>query len=184
MGAADMKQKFITLVLAVASFVSLGVAQDPKSPDAKAELQKLSPFVGEWTIHATWAGGAPLVAHNVNQWALNGAHLSSQTFVGEGAERYQRYQSMFSYDAKHGCLVTYSFAADGAVSAYRIDSEDGKTFQFGFTPLGSDENKVRQTITFKTADEYQWLVELNQNGTWTQIMDGTWKRDGAKETAK
>jgi hypothetical protein len=179
-----MKQKLISIALTAAALVSLGAAQDAKAPDAKAEVQKLSPFVGEWTIHATWEGGVPLVAHNVNQWTLNGAHLSGQTFVGEGAEQYQRYQSMFSYDAKHDCLVSYSFAADGAISAYRIETEDGKTFKFGFNPISHDENKVRQTITFRNADEYQWVVEINQNGTWTQIMDGIWKRDEKKDAAK
>ena len=67
---------------------------------------------------------------------------------------------------------------DGAVSAYRVDTEDGKTFKFGFNPIGNEElPKVRQTIIFKSADEYQWIVELNADGNWSQIMDGVWKRD-------
>ncbi len=173
-----MKRRMILIALSALVLAGIGAA-----PNAKTEVQKFAPFAGEWTIEATWSAGNPLKAHNVNTWTLGNTHLSGQTFVGEGAEKYQRYQSMFSYDAKHECLVSYSFAADGAVSAYRVDTEDGKTFKFGFSPIAHEElPKVRQTIVFKSADEYQWIVELNANGSWSQIMDGIWKRsEPAKE---
>lgn len=170
-----MNRKLTSLVLV--ALLGLGAG-----PEAKTEVQKLSLFIGEWTIHATWAGGGELVAHNVNQWALNGAHLQNQTFVGEGAQQYQRYLTLMSYDAKQGGLVSTSYAADGTVSSVRIETEDGKTFKFGYTPIGGEESKVRQTITFNNADEYRWVVEINQNGEWKQIMDGTWKRDQPKGT--
>lgn len=163
------------------AFLSLGAG-----PDAVTEVKKFEPFVGEWTIHATWSAGNALVAHNINQWTLNGTHLSGQTWVGEGAEKYQRYQSFFSFDAKHNCLVTTSYAVDGAISTYRVEpSEDGKVFKIGFSPVKDEAlPKVRQTITFTSADEYHWVVELDQNGTWSPIMDGVWKRDEPKADAK
>ncbi len=160
------------------SVMGLVVAALGAGPDAKPDVHVFDPFAGEWTIHATWAGGNPLVAHNINQWVLNNTHLSGQTWVGEGAAKYQRYLSMFSYDAKHGCLTTTSYAMDGAVSTYRVETEDGKVFKFGYSPIGNEElPKVRQTTTFTSADEYRWVVELNTDGKWSQIMDGTWKRD-------
>lgn len=173
-----MKRKLFTIALSVFALAGLGAA-----PDARTEVQKFAPFLGEWTIHGTWSDGRPLVAHNVYAWTLNGTHLACQTWVGEGAEKHMRYQSMMSYDAKHECLVTYSFAVDGAVSAYRVETEDGKTFKFGFDPISHDESRVRQTITFKSADEYQWIVEVNADGAWKQIMDGVWKRDEPKPGA-
>lgn len=174
-----MKRRFFTIALSALALAGLGAA-----PDAKSEVQTFAPFLGEWTIHGTWSDGRPLVAHNIYSWALNSSHLACQTWVGEGAEKHQRYQSMMSYDAKHECLTTYSFAVDGAVSAYRVETEDGKTFRFGFNPIGTEETNVRQTITFNSADEYRWIVEINANGTWTRIMDGTWKRDDPKPGAE
>lgn len=163
------------LVLAGLAFVCLGAAAEPN-----IDVKQFAPFVGEWTIRGAWADGTPLVAHNINSWTLNGSHLAGQTWIGEGAQKHQRYQSMFSYDAKHDCLVTYSFAVDGAVSAYRAETEDGKTFKFGFAPIAHEETTVRQTITFTSADEYRWVVEIKNGETWSQIMDGVWKRDEPK----
>lgn len=167
-----MKSSLISVALS-----GLVLALGGAGPEAGTEVQKFAPFVGEWTIRATWAGGNPLVARNVNAWTLNNTHLSGQTVVGEGDAAYVRYHTYMSYDAKHNCLVSTSFAMDGAVSSYRVETEDGKTFKLGFTPIGQEElPKVRQTIHFRTADAYQWIVELNQDGTWTQIMDGVWTR--------
>lgn len=177
----DRKRIASGLAVLALSLAGLGAA-----PDAATEVKKFEPFVGEWTINANWSAGNALVAHNINQWTLNGTHLAGQTWVGEGAEKYQRYQTMFSYDARHECLITTSYAVDGAITTYRVEpSEDGKVFKIGFAPVKDDElPKVRQTIVFKSADEYQWVVELNQNGSWSQIMDGVWKRDEPKAGAK
>ena len=86
-----MKRKRFLVVLSALVLAGVGAA-----PEAKTEVQKFAPFVGEWTIKGAWADGNPLYAHNVNTWTLNNTHLSGQTFVGEGAEKYLRYQSMFS----------------------------------------------------------------------------------------
>lgn len=150
----------------------------------KPSIKLLEPFIGEWTIHATWTGGEALVARNINAWMVGGAHLSDQTFVGEAGKAYQRYQTIMSYDQKLGCLVSYSFAFDGKVSVVRVDTEDGKTFKFGFTPLDEHESNVRQTITFDGPDTYRWVVEIrSQENQWTQIMDGTWKRSAPNTTS-
>lgn len=166
------------LLQAASPSKSAATAQaEPVSADFLTSAQAFSPFVGEWTIDATWEGGEPLKARNTAEWALDGKHLKWATYVNAPTGEYKRYEGFMTWNAQKKSLVEYSFAVTGEVSELRVSTDDLKTYRFGFSALpGNAEGKLRQTIQFLDADSYRWTAEFSGADGWKPIIDGVWRR--------
>jgi hypothetical protein len=162
------------LSLAVLSFVSLsaGPADAPPSP-----ISAFDPFVGEWTVDAKWDSGVPLKARATYTPILGGKHIRTATYLPTEKGEIQRYDGVLTYHHGRKSLVSYSFSVDGEVGETLVETADGKTFLFGFTPWDpAAPSKLRQTLQIKNADTFSWLVEMQQDGKWQRLILADWKR--------
>jgi hypothetical protein len=142
------------------------------------KLAPLSRFVGQWTLDAEWTDGTPLKARAEYEWGLEKRILRGRTFLlgAEGKER-QRYEDIMAWDARRASIVDASFSVDGAVNEIIVEEKDDDTLLWGWKPyVEGREGRVRQTIRFEGNDRFVWIVELNGEAGWQQIMEGTWKR--------
>jgi hypothetical protein len=153
-------------------------AADDKSPQQRNILAPLERFVGgEWVTDGRWASGDPLRARGVYEWGVGKKFIRAYTYVQDGDREYQRYEGIMGWHPKKRSLFEISFAFDGAVSEYMIESKDANTLLIGFTPYGEDQdNKVRQTIKFTHRDTFVWTVSLKADAGWHQIIESTWHR--------
>jgi hypothetical protein len=168
-----------TAYLGVAALALLTTAV-PLSADDKKDDDKLAPlarFAGEWTVEGKWADGNSLHARSVYEWGLGKKIMTAKTFVMNGEKEYQRYEGVLAWRPEKKSLYEISFAFDGAISEYLIESKDKDTLLIGWKPYTEGkESKVRQTIRFLDRDQFQWVVELKNGEEWKQLIDATWKR--------
>jgi hypothetical protein len=147
--------------------------------DAKIDpnLRHLSRFVGEWTVDGKWAGGNDLHARAVYEWSLGGKIIRARTYVKDGDNEYQRYESTMAWHPGQKCLYEISFAVDGAVTEHKVEMKDEKTVLIDFSPFDpAHPSKVRQTLKFIDDDHHTWKVELNGDNGWQTLIDATWVR--------
>ena len=163
----------LTLTLVVLSSSRVTRAQE-KGSDRLAPLAR---FAGAWTLDAKWADGTPLRARAVYEWGLGGKIMRARTFIINGTDERQRYEDVIAWDPRRESIVDVSFSVDGAINEMLVESKDEHTLLFGWKPYHEGKpGRVRQTITFDDKDRFVWIVELNTEGEWKQIMEGTWVR--------
>lgn len=191
-------RKLLTL-LALAGFLTLGIAsasaaEEPKaevsrsqpskpgatsSPFASKELAPLAGYLGNWEIEGAWADGTPLWSRNEFTVGLGGNFVVARTFTkNEAGEIYQRYTTYFGADKTSGNLVSHGFTYDGSmavVDPMEVGGEPGlESLTSQFTSGGPT---VRQTVQLTSRSSYTWKVWI-QTGQdpWQQVMDGVWHR--------
>jgi hypothetical protein len=148
-----------------------------EKPAADNKLAILDRFVGEWEVEGQWAEGSSLHARSVYEWGLNKKILKAKTFVRDGDKEYQRYESVLAWHPDKKSLYEISFAFDGAISEYLIESKDEDTLRMGWTPVTPDKpSRVRQVLKFLDKDHFQWTVSLQDGESWKQLIEATWKR--------
>jgi hypothetical protein len=161
----------------VAILAGDGPRRGGDKPEIDSHLAVLDRFVGEWTVDGKWSNGESLHARGVYEWGLGKKILKAKTFVMDGANEYQRYESILAWHPEKKSLFEISFAFDGGLTEVLIETKDKDTLQIGWTPYTEGKpSKVRQTIRFLDNDRFQWIVLLKDGEEWKQIMDATWKR--------
>jgi hypothetical protein len=154
----------------------LGFARSDDKPPVENKLAALERLAGEWEIDAKWSDGSSLHGRSIYEWGLSKKILTAKSFV-RGDKEYQRYESVFAWHPDKKSLYGITFAFDGAISEYLIESKDENTLHIGWTAVNPDKPpKVRQVLKFLDKDHFQWLVSVKDGDDWKQIMDGTWKR--------
>jgi hypothetical protein len=173
-----MKTSYRVLALAVI-LAPATITQADDKPAAENKLAVFERFVGEWEVDGKWADGNSLHARGVYEWGLGKKILQAKTFVRDGDKEYQRYESVMTWHPEKKSLYEISFAFDGAISEYLIESKDENTLHIGWTAIDTDKpSKVRQVIKFLDKDRFQWTVSVKDGDDWKQIIDATWKRKG------
>jgi hypothetical protein len=171
-----MRQRITLLSLLVLGLLSGGGrAQQPAPTTRESALAVMTPYIGDWTIKATWGGGAPLEARATYTWGLNKKFIVARTFVkqADGTE-YQRYESVFGEE--NGQVVCHSFVFSGEASV-RTWQRDGAKLSNEWISKGADgDAKFRQSVELVDNDHIRWLVAREKDGKWESIMDGTWER--------
>jgi hypothetical protein len=171
-----MKTGCQMLVLAM-MVIPAGFARSDEKPPADNKLAILERFVGEWEVDGKWSDGSTLHGRSVYEWGLSKKILNAKSFVRDGDKEYQRYESVFAWYPEKKSLYGITFAFDGAISEYLMESKDENTLQIGWTSVSPDKpSKLRQVIKFLDKDHFQWVVSVKDGDEWKQIMDATWKR--------
>lgn len=153
-----------------------GQGAEAATPDPK--LQPLAKFVGgEWVMHGKWSNGTELHARAVYEWGLGGKIVRARTYTGMGSDELQRYEGVMAWHPERKCLYEVSFAVDGAISEFRIDSPEEGTIEIGFNPLDpAKPGKVRQTLKLLDDNRHSWKVELKTDSGWELLIDAVWER--------
>src|SRR5262249_42673978 len=132
---------------------------------------------GEWVTDGHWASGEPLHARGVYEWGVGKKIIKAYTYVTANGKEYQRYEGVMAWHPKKKSLFEISFAFDGAISEYILESKDNDTLQIGFVPYTEgEESKVRQTIKFNDNDSFVWTVSIKADDGWKQLIESTWHR--------
>jgi hypothetical protein len=140
----------------------------PMEPNAKAELEKLKPLVGQWTVEAVapWAPADGQRGHTIFQWGPGKAFLVQRWEVP--VEAAPDGVAILAVDEESGDLVQHYFDSRGVVRRYATSIEDGIWSLRKLTPgfaqrflgeLSADGNRIE--------------------GAWEKIEDGasTWEHD-------
>jgi hypothetical protein len=94
-------------------------------PEAKAELRKLEPLVGQWTVEAVapWAPASGERGHTIFQWGPGEAFLVQrwETPVDVAPDGV----AIFAIDEDSGDLIQHYFDSRGVVRRYATSLEDG-----------------------------------------------------------
>lgn len=142
----------------------------------RAALQRLEPFVGEWSVEATFApelSPAPVGGRLVFAWELGGRFLAERSSV----DLPEAPDSVALVSVAHGGdgheYVQHYFDARGVVRTYRMRLHDGTWTRLrteaDFTPLD-----FAQRYTGAFSADGQTIT-----GRWEQSHDGgtTWEHD-------
>jgi hypothetical protein len=137
-------------------------------PEARAELQKLEPLVGQWNVEATapWLPAGGPRGHTIFQWGPGEAFLVQRWEVP--VEAAPDGVAILAVDDESGDLVQHYFDSRGVVRRYATSVEDGvwslRKLTSGFAQrflgeLSADGNTIK--------------------GVWEKVEDGssTWERD-------
>jgi hypothetical protein len=167
-----------TVILGVLACFSLMAPRTfADKPAEKSHLTALEPFVGEWEVDGKWSNGEALHARGVYTWGLGKKILTAKTFVRNGDQEYQRYESILTWHPEKKSLYEISFTYDGSISEVLIDNPDKNVLHIGWTPYDpAKPSKVRQVIKFLDADHFQWTVTLKDGEEWKPLIDATWQR--------
>lgn len=174
----------VTALLAASPLVADAEAA-AASPFDGTPMEKLAGYLGSWEIDATWADGNKLWARNEFTAGLGNAFLDAKTFAKDGdGEVYERYRTVFAFDAASGSFKSYGFTYDGTVSvvdSVAVAGEKGKESITSSWKAGGQE--LKQEVQLVDENSYTWKVYVRptgageaKGGEWTQIMDGVWKR--------
>jgi hypothetical protein len=152
-------------------------ARAEDKPAAENHLAVLDRFAGEWVVDGKWSSGEPLHARGVYQWGLDKKILKAQTWVRNGDQEYQRYESVLAWHPEKKSLYEITFSFDGGISEVLVETKDRDTLHIGWAPFRADKPQtVRQVIKFLDNDHFRWVAEIKQGTEWQQIIDATWKR--------
>ena len=168
-----MKSRYVIFALAVSLTLTGRLhAQDDAARKALAALDR---FVGEWTVDGRWSDGSSLHARGVYEWGLNKRILKARTYVKDGEKEYQRYESVLAWHPDKKLLFEISFAFDGALSEYVVETAGKDTLRIGWTPFAADKpSRARQVIKFLDKDHFRWTVSLKEGDGWKQLIEAVW----------
>jgi hypothetical protein len=168
-------------MIALAGVVLTGSAHaqgDDKKPAAKDDpMAALAPFAGEWQVDGKWSTGETLQARAVYEWGLNKKILIAKTFVIDKGKEYQRYESIMAWHPEKKSLYEITFAFDGHISEVLLDTKEKDTIRIGYAPFHEGKPQpIRQTLRFTDNDHFVWVVQMQKDNEWTQLIEATWVR--------
>ena len=178
----------VSSILALMALCHSVVAQESSAatrkvdsgPSIKMELKGFAPFVGTWVIDGQWIDGNKLWAKNEYRVGMNGNFIEARTFAkNQHGKIYQRYFTIWRFNADKGNVESYGFTYDGTVTVTdsEIDNSDTAHPAIGSQWTQSDGSQIKQQVTLTDADSYSWKVWSSPDGNdWKQIMDGVWNR--------
>jgi hypothetical protein len=167
--------RFGYVVIALAASLALAGRLHAEDAAARKALAGLDRFVGEWTVDGRWADGSSLHARSVYEWGLNKRILKARTYVKDGEKEYQRYESVLAWHPDKKLLFEISFAFDGALSEYVVETAGKDTLRIGWTPFAADKpSRARQVIKFLDKDHFRWTVSLKEGDGWKQLIEAVW----------
>jgi hypothetical protein len=164
-------------VRAVIVLIALCAAARAQTTQPSSAVDAVAPYIGEWHINATWAGGNALDARNVFEWGLNKKFIVVKTFVKqEDGKEYQRYEGI--YADHEGKLMYYNFRFDGEADVRPMECKGHNVSNsWSVSEKDGSATNLRQSVELIDDNHFRWQVATQQkDGPWQTIMDGTWER--------
>lgn len=176
-----MRHTFSALLLGLLVLYGESASAQDKKPVKEDHMAALAPFVGEWHVDGKWATGEPLKARGVYEWGLGKKIMTTKTFVMGKESEYQRYEGVMAYHPVKKSLYQISFGFDGSIGESLMEAKEKGLIHIGYTPFHEGKPALlRQSIRFTDKDHFVWTVQLRKGDDWTQLIEATWVRKGAK----
>ncbi len=133
---------------------------------------------GQWEVHGTWSSGEPLHARTIYELGVGGRFVQARTYVlQEDGTEYQRYETLYGWNAADETLAYTSYAYDGNITAGTIASIDADTLLYAAAKAApSASGTIGQTFEFLSDDEARWTVWVETDQAKQQLIDATWNR--------
>jgi hypothetical protein len=162
------------------------IAPSDSSRRLKQELRVFEPLLGTWVCESPWTSGSPFWSSTTYCVGMNGNFLEAKTWARNAAGKtYQRYHTFWRFDRADQSITSYVFSYDGLVTT--VDTQVGDQID-GTTTIASawksekDRRYFRQELRLLEKDKCTWRIWSSWDGeSWTQIMDGVWKRVDASQ---
>ncbi|MFT5050637.1 MAG: hypothetical protein ACI8QZ_002039 [Chlamydiales bacterium] len=141
----------------------------------QGEMAALAPLLGTWEVNATWASGQSIWSRAVYEIGIAGRTIEGRVFVSDGGgEAYQRYSSVFAFDAERQQFVAHTFEKDGSYSAQDFEFE-GNVLRMEWTENGA---LIRDESDLLAAGLMEWSVGVKAPGAieFQPLIDATWNR--------
>lgn len=147
------------------------------------EMSALEPFLGTWVVDAAWNHGPTVWSRASYVPGIGGKVVEGRVLVQDGdAPPYQRYVTMFAYDAARETFVAHVFQRDGSVTHSDIRVEDGTMI----TEWTEGDTKIRDRTTVREDGTMHWVVDVAPGGAaeYQTVMDAVWHRQGEESMPK
>ncbi len=151
----------------------LATAAIASEPVLEGPLAALDPWIGTWEFAGQSNDGDRPGSHAEYQPRLGGQYLEGRVFVRSNAdELYQRYRTVFAWDATTAVVTRHTFDHDGSytVSPLVVDGAvlttewmDGKTL-------------IRERIEMDGEHRMRSRVSTTEDGGTAELISGTWRR--------
>ncbi len=166
--------------LMLAFGLSLGLATTPGIATAgtlKGELTQLEEWLGVWVFDGQWSNGSTLWSQSIYRPLLGGKFLEGLVFVRDGGgATYQRYRTIFAWDAGQQVIIMHTFSHDGSYTKSTMKIADNvatTAWKMGETSISERMEVVGDQMSWKVWAETPESVK-------SQIMDGIWHRSEDK----
>ncbi len=154
----------------------------PLVEELDAGVAVLEPWLGGWETGAVRGDGSPTWSRIELRAGLAGRFVDADSWVLEPAGMGARRSILVVVGAAgtKGRPTLVTFGEDGSVSTSTVSSDaDGVLTIERPTPSGG---RLEQTAEMLSATSFRWRVRVRDNpgSTWTELMDGTWWRQGGR----
>jgi len=164
------KAALLMVMIAVLSPTAFG-QEGAKSPAQAKPISALAWLVGGvWTADATKLGPGMLRIETRYQWSDNDAYIRFNThFVSEkGTAR--TYDGNFFWDPERAALAMWYMDARNSITTGPVQIDgDVMLLTFRATDFDGKMADMRVTVTRKTNDRYNWLLEEKQPDGWKPL---------------
>jgi Protein of unknown function (DUF1579) len=174
------RKAILATIGAIGLAATLAAQADEKKPDGPTpppEIDKLSYFLGPWTIEGTVkapAGGAdgPVQGRELCRWMPGkffiGCMIETKAPTGQ-----RQIQGILGYDAEKKVYKWWSFDNLGHAETATGTFKDGTWTWLGDATVGDKPIKTRETFSDTKPDGYSFRWETSPDGkTWTPQMTG------------
>jgi hypothetical protein len=125
---------------------------------------------GVWTADATKLGPTMLRIETRYQWSDNNAYIRFTTHFISDKGPMHNYDGNFFWDPERGSLALWYMDRQNIITQCPVEI-DGDVMQMAFRAQNFEGKPadMRVTVTRKTNDHYNWLLEEKQPGSWKQL---------------
>lgn len=142
----------------------------PKKPAARpiAGLEWL--VGGVWTADATKLGPGLRRIETRYQWSDNNAYIRFNTHFVKDSGAVRTYDGNFYWDPDQSSLSMWYMDAENGITAGPVKVDDA-TMLITFRARSADGPPIdfRVTVTRKSKDDYNWLLEQKQAAGWKRL---------------
>jgi hypothetical protein len=157
-------------LMAVLTPVAWGQEAAKKPAPAKPMGQLAWLVGGVWTADATKLGPTMLRIETRYQWSDNNAYIRFTTHFITAKGTLHTYDGNFFWDPERSSLALWYMDRQNTITQCPVQM-DGDVMQMAFRAENFEGQPadMRVTVTRKTNDDYNWLLEEQQPGGWKQL---------------
>ncbi|MGA8230389.1 MAG: hypothetical protein WB795_02820 [Candidatus Acidiferrales bacterium] len=167
-----MKKSGILIVLLAISSTAMWAQEASKKPEAAKPISPLTWLVGGvWTADTSKLGPEMKGIETRYQWSDNNAFLRFTTHFVMEQRTLKNYDGQFFWDPQKSALGFWYMSAEGVIYEGPVKLR-GDVMELTFRGEDFDGKMadLRVTVTRKTNDHYNWLLEEKQADAWKQLL--------------
>jgi hypothetical protein len=162
------------------AFLAGGASSLPCQEAAKPDPRPIAPLA--WLVGGTWSADASSLGlkqiETRYQWSDNDAYIRFTTHFITAQATIRNYDGNFFWNPEQSALAMWYMDARNGITQSAVGVEgNAMTMRFRSTNFEGKPADVRVTVTRRTSDEYNWLLqEALSGGEWKQLASLDYRR--------